>query len=101
MGRSKYGNKPTYYNGIRYHSKKEANYAFGLDLALKSGELVEYFRQVPFLLPGNIKYFLDFKEVWKNGEIRYVDVKGFRGDSVYRMKKKQVEALYGIKILET
>jgi hypothetical protein len=98
--KSKYHNEPTFYNGIRFHSKKEARHAWELDLAKKSGDLEEYFRQVPFELPGGVKYFLDFKEYWKGGEVRYVDVKGYSKEAVYRMKKKMVEAIYKIKIME-
>jgi hypothetical protein len=95
----KYHNVPTVYKGIRYQSKKEANHAFELDLALRSGQLLEYKRQVPFELIAGIKYIVDFVEKWETGELRYVDVKGYKTD-VYKLKKKIVEFMYKIKITE-
>lgn len=61
---------------------------------------VRYFlRQVPFHLPGGVKYLLDFMVFWADGSITYEDVKGMRTE-MYKLKKKQVEALYPIKITE-
>lgn len=97
--RLKYHNKPTVYNGVWYHSKKEAKYAAELDLAKKAGDLKFFLSQVAFHLPGGIKYLCDFVEFWKNGEVRFVDVKGFK-TSTYRLKKKLVESIYPIEIIE-
>lgn len=87
-------------NGIRFSSRKEARYFGQLQLAQKAGDLLFFLRQVPFHLPGGIRYVCDFAEFWKSGEVRFVDVKGF-ATAQYRSKKKMVEALYPIKILET
>jgi len=46
-----------------------------------------------------VKYRVEFMEVWSDGRVRYVDVKGVR-TQVYIMKKKQVEALYPVVIEE-
>lgn len=97
---SKYHNEKTTVDGITFHSKKEADYYVGLTWAKKSGELLFFLRQVPFYLSGGVRYVCDFMEVWKNGDLRFVDVKGFRTPT-YLMKKKMVESLYPIKILET
>ena len=99
VGRSKYRAEPTIVDGIRFASKREAKYYQDLQLAKKSGELVYFLRQVPMHLPGNVKYLCDFVEFWKSGEVRFVDVKGFK-TPMYRLKRKQVEALYPVKILE-
>ena len=42
---------------------------------------------------------VDFVEFWKNGEVRFVDVKGMR-TPMYTVKKKLVEASYPIQIIE-
>jgi hypothetical protein len=96
---SKYHNQPTEVGGVYFQSKKEANYYAGLLLAQRSGDLLFCLRQVPFHLPGGVKYIVDFAEFWKNGTTRFVDVKGFR-TATYRLKKRQVEALYPVKIIE-
>lgn len=95
----KYNAKAVIVDGIRFSSKKEAKYYNGLKLAKQSGELSYFLRQVPFDLPSGIKYRVDFVEFWKNGEIRYVDVKGFKTKE-YILKKKLVESLYPVKIIE-
>lgn len=99
---SKYRNEYVKVDGITFHSKREAEYYQGLKLARMAGDLHFFLRQVPFDLPGDppVRYLCDFVEFWKNGETRFVDVKGFPTPT-YKMKKKMVEALYPIKILET
>jgi len=97
--RHKFGNILTYTDGITFHSKKEERYYQNLLLAQSAGDLLFFLRQVPFHLPGNIRYVVDFGEFWRNGEIRFVDVKGFKTRS-YITKKKIVEATYPIKIIE-
>ena len=84
---------------IRFQSKKEARYFDKLILAQRSGELVFFLRQVPFHLPGGVTYRVDFQEFWSDGAVRFVDVKGVR-TSQYIDKKKQVEALYPVEIIE-
>lgn len=97
--RHKFNAKITECDGIKFHSKKEAAYYIKLKLLQKSGELLFFLRQVPFHLPGNIVYRLDFMEFWKDGEILFVDVKGMKTPQ-YLSKKKMVEALYPITITE-
>ncbi|KKM20553.1 hypothetical protein LCGC14_1644280 [marine sediment metagenome] len=87
----------TEYKGVKYHSKKEARYAYELDIEIATGKLLFFLRQVPFYLPGNTKYVLDFMEFWVNGDIKFCDVKG-RDTPMSILKRKQVEALYPIKI---
>lgn len=87
-------------DGIIFPSKKEAKEYQRLMLLKKSGEVLFFLRQVPFHLPGNIKYVLDFLIFWANGEVTFKDVKGMK-TAMYILKKKQVEALYPIKITES
>lgn len=99
MTRHKFNNVPTEIDGIYFQSKKEAKYYQDLLLARRAGELLFFLRQVPFHLPGSVRYVVDFCEFWKDGDVRFVDVKGFKTHT-YLTKKKLVEALYPIKILE-
>ena len=104
---NKYKNIRTVYNGYEYMSKKEANYAERLDqlkhAKLPSERVISYKNQVPFQIELNskkiCKYIADFKVLYQDGHIEIVDVKGVR-TQVYSLKKKLVEAQYGIKIIE-
>lgn len=89
----------TKHKGISFDSKKEANYCADLDMRTGMGDVVFYLRQVPFDLPGGIKYRVDFLEFHKDGTVHFVDVKGYKTPE-YKMKKKQVEALYPVIIEE-
>lgn len=105
--RSKYNNKKTFYNGVEYDSKREAEFAMQLDLLAKASDLsqrvVRVERQVPFQVVVNdkkiCKYVADFEVDYADGHSEVIDVKGFKTD-VYRLKKKLVEAQFGVKIRE-
>lgn len=97
--RHKYNARRTEINGIKFSSKHEAAYYQKLILAQKSGELIFFLRQVPFHLAGGVRYVCDFVEFWKDGDVRFTDSKGFR-TPMYIAKKKMVEAVYPIQILE-
>ena len=97
--RHKFNAQRTELDGIKFSSKREAQYYQELQFAVKSGDLLFFLRQVPLHLPGGVRYCIDFVEFWKNDEVRFVDTKGFR-TPMYIAKKKMVEALYPIKILE-
>lgn len=84
---------------IKFPSTKEARHYDENLLAIQSGDLLFQLRQVPFHLPGGVKYVLDFLEFWENGEILFVDAKGRRLPEYIR-NMKLVEALYPIKITE-
>ena len=97
--KSKFGAILTTYNQIKFQSKKEARYYMDLQARVHAKEVRYFLRQVPFDLPGGVKYRIDFMEVWADGSIHWIDVKGFRTET-YRIKRRQVEALYPIKIEE-
>ncbi len=104
---SKYGNIKTEYNGNNFMSKREASYAQQLDLLKKAknkaDQVVSYEVQVPYQIEINgkkiCKYLADFRVLYADGRVEVVDVKGFR-TSIYKLKKKMVEAQYGIEIIE-
>lgn len=84
------------YNGNKYDSKFEAQVAENLDWMLKSGQLVSVDRQVkvPLYVNGVLicNYYLDFKTVDKNGQVNYIEVKGFE-TQLWILKKKMFIAL--------
>ena len=86
-------------DGIKFQSKKEARYYRELKARVFAGEVRYFLMQVPFLLIGGVRYRCDFMEVWTDGSIHYIDVKGFKTPT-YRDKRKQVEASYPVKIEE-
>jgi len=98
--------KPTKYHavleecdGIKFQSKREAKYYRELQVRVHLGEVKYFLPQVPFRLQGGIKYVVDFMEVWSDGSIHFVDVKGFKTQT-YKIKKRLVEASYPVKIEE-
>lgn len=86
-----------------YDSKKEAEYAFRLDVLKQAGEVVKWDRQIRLPLDVNgqkvCTYIVDFVVTCRDGSIEYVDVKGYKTD-VYKLKKKLVKAVLGIDIKE-
>jgi len=107
QSRSKYNNKKTTYNGRLYDSKKEAEYSGLLDVLKNakndSDRVVEIEYQPPYVCIVNDKkiftYKADFRVTYADGRVEVIDVKGMK-TSVYRIKKKLVEALYGFEIIE-
>lgn len=97
--RHKFHNVATEVNGIKFSSKKEAKHWGDLVMARRAGSLLFALRQVPFHLPGNVRYVVDFVEFWANGDVRFTDVKGFK-TPMYKVKLKLVEAEFPIKITE-
>lgn len=86
-------------DGIKFASKKEAKRYRELKVLRQSGEILFFLRQVPFHLVGNVKYLCDFMIFWTNGTVTIEDVKGMK-TPMYILKKKQVEALYPVEIIE-
>jgi hypothetical protein len=95
----KFGAKQTVQDGIKFASKKEAARYNQLKTLQEKGEVLFFLRQVPFHLPGNVKYVCDFLVFWVNGNVTVEDVKGFKTD-IYTLKKKIVETTYPIEIQE-
>ncbi|MEO1526714.1 MAG: DUF1064 domain-containing protein [Planctomycetota bacterium] len=85
--------KPTIVDGFRFDSKAEAEYYVGLKLRRDAGEIIQFLRQVPFHLPGNVRYVVDFVEFHADGTVHFVDVKGMETE-MFKLKRKQVEELY-------
>lgn len=84
---------PVNCDGIHFSSKKEAAYYRQLQLRKLAGEVVTFLRQVPFHLPGGVKYVCDFLEFRADGSCHFIDTKGMLTES-FKAKKKMVEAIY-------
>lgn len=89
----KYHAQPTESHGIRFASKREARYYDELLLRKRAGEVVTFLRQVPFHLPGEVRYVVDFLVFLADGSCAFVDVKGHETES-FKAKKRMVEDLY-------
>ena len=88
---------------MKFDSQHEADLYFGILLpSWKAGVLRLLARQVPFDLPGGIKYVADFVTVSVDGNIRVIDAKSeiTRKNRTYINKKKQMKAVWGIEIQE-
>jgi len=111
----KYGAKPTTVDGIRFASKAEAKRYSELKLLEKAGEIIGLKLQPKFDIhvaafvrdcPPGVRhpqkvcsYIADFAYYDKSGVAIFEDAKGFK-TPMYRLKKKMVEAEYGIQITE-
>ncbi len=80
-------------DGIVFDSQKEARYYDDLKLLKRAGEVLFWLRQIPFYLLGGVKYVCDFQVFYTNGQVEFVDVKGFKTES-YKAKKLMVEELF-------
>jgi hypothetical protein len=102
--RSKYNARRTEVDGITFHSRREAKRYAELKLMERAGEIRDLILQPEYpVVVGADKhvctYIADF--AYKHGaRLMVEDCKGFRTPT-YRLKKKLVEALYGIEITET
>lgn len=101
--RSKYNNRHTVIDGIRFDSAKEARRYSELRLMEQAGEITDLQLQPRFLIEVNgvkvCTYVADFQYTDANGELVVEDVKGVR-TSVYTVKAKLMRAVYGIVVQE-
>jgi len=100
----KYRNLKTDVDGILFDSQKEAKHYRDLLDRQRAGEIGDLVLQPVFPIVVNgkkiAKYIADFQyRDLGAGTTIVVDTKGVR-TSVYKLKKKLVEALYGIVIVE-
>jgi hypothetical protein len=99
---TKYHSKADTIDGIRFASQREGNRYRELKLLVRAGQIrdlelqpnfpVEYGGKLLFTYRGDFAYY-------ENGHQVIEDVKGFK-TAVYKLKKKIVEAMLGIKIIE-
>ena len=86
-------------DGLNFQSKKEKNHYEKLKQLQQQQEVLFFLFQVPLHLPGPIRYVCDFLVFWADGTVSFEDVKGYRTD-LYKAKKKIVESIYPIEIIE-
>lgn len=101
-GGNKYGAIKTEYNGVVYDSKAEANRATELDLLVRTKVIENVQRQVKFpVVINGVKVFVyiaDFTYQYTGTGLTVIeDVKGVR-TAMFNLKKKCVEAQYGVTI---
>lgn len=108
---NKYLNIPVKVNGQKFDSRKEANRYKELTLLERGGKIHGLKRQVRYLLiptqydedgkclERSCNYVADFV-YFENGQLVVEDTKGIKTD-VYRIKKKLMLSVYGIRIRET
>lgn len=102
--RSKYGNRKVMIDGKVFDSGMEGDRYKQLKIMEQAGEIERLEEQVRFrCIVNDIKvcdYYADFRYYDRRTRAFVVeDVKGARTD-VYKLKKKLVEALFGIEIVE-
>lgn len=95
--RHKFGAVRCERDGKKFPSKLEARYYDKLRLLQNSGQVLFFLRQIPFDLPGKIKYVCDFQVFYSNGDISFVDTKG-KDTVLSQTKRKMVEELYPVTI---
>lgn len=103
-GQSKYRNRAVVIDGVRFASQKEGRRYTELKALLAAGKIADLELQPPFpVIVSGVRvcvYKADFTYMdLTTGKQKVEDAKGFR-TPLYKLKKKLVEALYGITILE-
>lgn len=94
---SKYRSQVTVYDGMRFHSKREAEYAAELDVLKRAGEIRGWARQIAIPLVVNgvrvAKIIVDFKIITREGRHEFHEVKGHTTKD-WKLKWALFEALY-------
>lgn len=93
----KFKAKPVDEDGHHFQSTLEWKYFKHLKLLQNTGEVVFFLKQVPFHLPGGVKYVVDYQIFYVDGSVRFVDVKGVETDT-FKIKRKIVQDLYPVEI---
>lgn len=100
---NKYRNHKVEVDGMKFDSQHEADVYQELMLRVKAGELRAVLRQVPFDLPGGIRYIADFVTLSTDMRVEGVyDAKSpvTKQNRTYINKRKQMKACWGIEIRE-
>lgn len=100
--RNKFGAKKTVVDGIRFDSKREAEYYAELKLREKAGEVYEVEMQRPFAIVINGQLVCTYKSDFHFYDAiakrrRVVDTKGFATPE-FKLKKKLMKAVLGLEI---
>lgn len=101
LRKNKYNAKKTDVDGITFDSKRESRRYLELKMLLQAGHISDLELQIPFPCVVNGKKICSYKADFaytQDGERVVEDVKGFVTRD-FRLKKKLVEALYGIEVV--
>jgi hypothetical protein len=82
----------------KFPSRLERRYYDQLKVRQSRGEVVMFLRQIPFDLPGGVKYVCDFQVFLADGTVEFIDTKG-RDTAMSLAKRKMVEELYPVEII--
>lgn len=93
--------------GHTFDSIKEGKFYLTLKADKHEGLIKDFEMQVPYEFKFNntliCTYYLDFMIINNSGKKRYIDIKGYRKGATYaifRIKKKLMQAFYGINVEE-
>lgn len=101
---NKYGARKVYVDGIKFDSQHEANRYCELKVLERGKAISNLKRQVKFeLIPKQeneraCNYIADFSYI-ENGQLVVEDAKGYKTE-VYKLKRKLMQHVHGIKIRE-
>lgn len=95
--RHKFNAKQTTVDDIKFSSKKEAMWFQKLKHRQEIGEVLFFLCQVPFRLPGGVKFLLDFMVFQADGTVQLIECKGMKLP-MGQLKLKQVMDLYNVNI---
>ena len=90
--RHKFNAKPTVIDDNWFASKLESRY---YEYIKRDDTVLFFLRQVPFHLPENEKYVVDFVAFKKDGTVHFIDIKGMATRDFLR-KKALVEKYYPV-----
>lgn len=111
VARHKFNARRVVRDGWKFDSQREGERYAELRALQDAGEVVMFLMQVPFPIAAPVRdragrtlspaerYVCDFLVFWRDGSCTVEDVKGYRTPE-YRRKKRRVEALYPIEIVE-
>lgn len=95
----KYAAKAVVIDGIRFDSRREGRLYESLKARVAAGEVAFFLRQVPIHLQGGTKLVIDFLVFFTDGRPpEFLDAKGFE-TQVFKVKRREVEAAYPIRII--
>lgn len=86
-------------DGIKFNSKKQADYYQFLKDRQAVGDIKYFLKDVPFNLGGGKRYLCDFMVVWADDSVAFHQIKAYQ-KAGYIINKQLVEANYSIKIEE-
>ncbi|MDZ4341329.1 MAG: DUF1064 domain-containing protein [Candidatus Binatia bacterium] len=89
---------------LKFPSKKHRAFYLRLRAEQQAGAIKFFLREVPFDLPGQydngrvVRHYVDFAVIHNDGTVSWHEVKG-RDLPMGKLKRAQVEELYGIKVI--